>query len=198
MPIARSSFGANLTAITLSTHDSPTRLDAACREIIHFGSNYPIPYAPKCSLSNLVAMEVFAAISLAGNIIEFVDYGLKLCSWAYKVHSTATGFTDPDERLMLVTLELKALAERLDSCAAISRVKPEAKAVRDLAIKCADLAQELVELLEEFQAKNPKSKRESFKIAWKKVFKEDEQKQLEQRLANFSSELNLHLTQLSR
>jgi hypothetical protein len=143
-------------------------------------------------------MEALVAISLAGNIIEFVDYGLKLCSWATKVYSSATGLTDADERLMHVTLKLKGLAERLDSCTAVSSIRPEAKAVRNLAIKCADLAQELVDLLEEFQAKNPKSKRESFKIAWKKVVKEDEQKQLEQRLTNFSSELNLHLTQLSR
>lgn len=143
-------------------------------------------------------MDPLSAIGLAGNILSFIDYGLRLCDMARQISSSPSTLTN-DKSVGTVARELKGLVTRLDSGISTSgSLGAETDALQILAAECQDVAQELLDLLEEFQPNNSRSRRESFKLAWKKMMNEGKQRNLEQSLARLGSYLNLQLNQLSQ
>lgn len=145
-------------------------------------------------------MDPLTAIGLAGNILGFLDFAGKLLSSTREIYGSATGDTEGDKSLGSVARHVRDLAAGLEaSCSAAQGGggggggDPDARALKDLAGECSDLAEDLVEMLESFQAREKKSKREAFRAVWNRMMKAEEKKELEHRLFQCSAALHLRL-----
>jgi hypothetical protein len=57
--------------------------------------------------------EALAAVSLAGNIVQFVDISSKLFFTAKEIHCSVTGASQQHQDLLQTKRDLKAVCERL-------------------------------------------------------------------------------------
>lgn len=58
-------------------------------------------------------MDPLSALSVAGTIVQFVDYGTKLLSNARELYRSSVGTLDANNELELVTTDLRALIAKL-------------------------------------------------------------------------------------
>jgi hypothetical protein len=143
-------------------------------------------------------MDPFAAIGLAGNIIAFVDFGFKLLSKSKSIHASASGASSHNEDLASLTQHFQNVAANLHVPKSIGSMTAEEVALRQLATECAGVSTDLLKLLDELKAKNPKSKRESFRAAIRDWRKKDEVNELESKLDRCRHQLNLQVASLAR
>ncbi|PGH17864.1 hypothetical protein AJ80_04687 [Polytolypa hystricis UAMH7299] len=140
-------------------------------------------------------MAELAALGLACNIIQFIDFGLKLFHDGREIYGSAHGNTAEYFELKEVAQDLATFTNQLHS----NNVKftssvPAEKSLQGLARKCEELAIELVNLLQELQVKPGRSRKwSSFKQALKRVQKEKEIQNLEDRLRRFREEISVRL-----
>ena len=142
-------------------------------------------------------MDPISAISLAGNIIAFVDLSTKLLKVAKEVHTSLSGVTEENRSRELLVSEMKAFSSKLLAPEDPSFVGEDAHLCK-LAKECRDLATQLIELLSKIKAKDPKSKRESVWSSVKNKYYEKDRQELEQRLENCRTQLNIQLNHLTR
>lgn len=60
-------------------------------------------------------MDPLTALSLAGNVIQFVDFGSKLLSQGYALYKSSRGRLDMDEEVKLITADLSGLIEKIQA-----------------------------------------------------------------------------------
>lgn len=128
-------------------------------------------------------MDPLTAISLAGNIIAFIDFTAKLLEKTKEIHSSASGFTASDRTVKQVTGDLQRLSLSLKASQASDAAPGTAtEALIDLCSNCEDLAGELLSVLNDVQAKDPSSKRQSIKAVAKRMWKSKDIEELQSRL----------------
>jgi hypothetical protein len=138
-------------------------------------------------------MDPLAALSVAGTIVQFVDYGTKLLSNARELYRSSVGTLDANNELELVTTDLSALITKLqtsfhaDDSDCGAREQPSFEQLCDEAAK---VAEELVGRLDTL-----KSQKEGHKIyhrlqkAVASAWSEKEITQLKKRLLGFREAL---------
>ncbi|KAI3325168.1 hypothetical protein HD806DRAFT_467954 [Xylariaceae sp. AK1471] len=135
-------------------------------------------------------MDGLAALGVAANICQFLEYGLKLASKAKKLREI--GAIDPD--LDQVARRLKGVAINLTP----QNLPQSAGEIGHLAAECVQVSEVLITELAQLKPKDPKSKWQSFKAVVKSEHKKDRIQELENRLERCKSQLSLHLIYLSR
>ncbi|OCL04829.1 hypothetical protein AOQ84DRAFT_300082 [Glonium stellatum] len=129
-------------------------------------------------------MAELAALSLAGNIIQFVDFGLRLFSEAKGIYDSTQGTPKRSLELEIVATDLRILTKNLQST---TQLRPR------------NLANELLKILDDLKLKGLYNKKwESFKQALKHVRKEDKIQKLASRLGLFQNQICIRLTALLR
>jgi len=149
------------------------------------------------------AMAELAALSLAGNIVQFVDFGIKLFSEARDLYESAQDGRTEDLELESVTLDLKSFAQSLHSNAkpGSQPKKPSADdiALMKLAVSCEKLANELLKLLDDLKVKGQQNRRwKSFRQALRHVKKAEKINKLEVRLEKLRKQITTHLIGILR
>jgi hypothetical protein len=100
--------------------------------------------------------EALAAVSLVGNIVQFVDVGAKIIKTAREINNSKHGRTKELTSLEVSTGELRQLSRRLD----VSRGDLETddqRALRRLAQECQDLSEQLLGLIRDVAPAQTKS-----------------------------------------
>ncbi|KAL3455766.1 hypothetical protein BJX64DRAFT_57521 [Aspergillus heterothallicus] len=141
-------------------------------------------------------METFAAIGLVGNIVTFVDFGLRIVSKARRIRQTAAGATAENERITSMTVRFRIVVEGLQKQHATCNVVDAA--FTEVAAECLSLAQELQDLLGQLKARKPNSKLSSFKAALSDWRHADEKHDLEARLIHCREELEFLMASRTR
>ncbi|KAI8623170.1 hypothetical protein F5Y19DRAFT_482008 [Xylariaceae sp. FL1651] len=121
-------------------------------------------------------MEPLSALALSGNVLQFIDSAAKLLSEARLICHSVNGITNSNRDAIAVYEDFRATAGNLLA----SPVRPATAddlAVRSLADRCQELSDDLVKDLKNLQAKNPGSKREALRIAWRALRKGGDQEQ---------------------
>src|SRR4051794_32273960 len=98
-------------------------------------------------------MEPLSAIGLAGNIIQFVDFGAKVVSIAAEIHKSSTGSLREHEELDLVVKDLEQQCSTLNSALRASGDP----LMGQLLASCKTIATELAVILG--QVKQPQNRR---------------------------------------
>jgi hypothetical protein len=135
-------------------------------------------------------MEPLVAISLVGNIVQFVDFSSKLVSKTVEGYRSADGAFVDNANVETVTDDLVALNERVNSNATLGVLNP---ALISLCSSCNDVAKELLGALAKLKVQGDKSKWKSFRKALRSVWSKEEILGIERRLSSFRDEINLHI-----
>jgi hypothetical protein len=134
-------------------------------------------------------MEALAVIGLVANIIQFVDFSGKLIAKSTELYHSHDGALAENVDIETTTKHLTVLIQKL---------KDDAITVGDgtlqkLSLACQNVAIDLLVALDKVKVKNRQQKWESIRKALRSVWSKEEIRELEQRLAKFKEELNLHV-----
>ena len=131
-------------------------------------------------------METLAAVSLAGNILQFLDFtydtiskSRQIRTFIFKEHADLEG----------LATDLKDLSGRLQASSG-----PVDLALEQLCLKCREVSEELLEALESLRIEEKHTRVQSLRKALKVLWGQEKLRILEERLARFRQELNLHIT----
>lgn len=134
-------------------------------------------------------MEALAAVSLAGSILQFLNFTGDAISKSRQIHASVNGTLKEHDDLETITTDLKDLSVRLQASAG-----PVDSALERLCIRCQEIADELLKALESLCVKGKYTRSQSLRKALKVLWGKEKLKVLEERLALFRQELTLHVT----
>ena len=149
-------------------------------------------------------MESLAALGLASNAIQFVDFTSKLISTAHSLYISTTGTTAENAELEVVTKHIRALADNTypqtvavpgSNTAINSQSSPASApdALQDLARQCREVADELLTLLASFGVQGRHRTWKSIRSALRTVRHKAQMGALLARLDRIGSQLRTHL-----
>ncbi len=135
-------------------------------------------------------MESLAAVGLAANIIQFVDFSGKLILKTAEIYKSGSGALVENVDIETATKDLTGLSAKLHDS-----INPAGDTVlRELCQSCDTVAKELLSALDRVKLHGKQQKWKSFRKALRSVWSKEDIMSLEQRLARFRDELNLHVT----
>ncbi|KAF2232431.1 hypothetical protein EV356DRAFT_505166 [Viridothelium virens] len=113
-------------------------------------------------------MDPFTALGLAGNIVQFLDFTLKLVSGRRTIYRSTEGASEGDSALQTIVTALSNLSNQLTISTArgTTNVSPT---LRRMAFDCQDVAQELVHVLSTLRAEGKRRIWKSFLLALQEV-----------------------------
>jgi hypothetical protein len=144
-------------------------------------------------------MEAVAALGLAGNVLQFLEFGQKLCSTSLEIHRAATGASaanaeseallrDFIDSIDTVSSDLKQYQFALDATS--SEVSGAGtNTLHDIVENCNDLAVELLDRFEKLRGQGKRGRWKSFMTGVKCMWKEKELQDLQGRLGQYRSQL---------
>jgi hypothetical protein len=144
-------------------------------------------------------MDPLSALSLAGTVVQFVDFGTKLLLNSKEIYSSTHGSAfNRTEEVGLAIADLEQLQSNL---ATINNLRLGTsddllgQSLERVVKECQDLSGELLEHLTAVQTKaGSYDIRRSFKAAFKAVRRQEELDRLGQRLSKLKAEFNLILS----
>lgn len=140
-------------------------------------------------------MDPVAAIGLAGNIVQFLDFSCKLLSGAKGLYNSTTGASDENKVLETVSNDLRLLNDDLTAPSAHGAI-PDS--IRSLACQCKDVAIQLIEVLDDIKVKGTHRKWSSFVQALRGVWKKEQIEGLSKQLDRLRSEIQIRLQLMMR
>ncbi|PNP76022.1 hypothetical protein FNYG_10580 [Fusarium nygamai] len=143
-------------------------------------------------------MDPFTAIGLAGNILTFIDIGLKFVSQTKGIYDSQSNSTAENDNLSIMATRFTTALSGMQSKLPSGNLSKDERALKELVEECSNISGELQSLLAELKAKKPKSKRSSVKAAFRDWRKKPEKDDLHKRLESSRQQLDLLLTTMTR
>jgi hypothetical protein len=134
-------------------------------------------------------MDPITAVSLAGTVIQFVDFTSKLVSKSTELYRSGRGVLAENADIETTTADLTKLNGRLKQTTAVGDSDLQA-----LCQACGDVAEQLLAALAKVKVNGKGQKWQSLRKALRSIWSKEEIGQLEQRLASFRGELHLRIT----
>jgi len=148
-----------------------------------------------------MVLDPWTALGLAGNIVQFADFGIRILSRTKKLYDSVDGTLEGYQELDLVIEDLKRgcdLIPRHLSLEDGSRGSDREQMLQKLCGNCHAVADLLVTELEKFRVREGLTGRlkllKSFSAAAHSVWTKDELDSLERRLSMLREEIQLHIT----
>lgn len=165
------------------------------------------PQNPTRSHSNLFsslcrATDPLTALSVAGTIVQFADFGSRLFSEGKELYKPTQGVLAANDELELVTSDLRALIVNIEPwSSSIDRARPLAKEEAEKQERfqriCAEavmLADDLIQRLDQLKIRVGKGrKRESFRKAIQSAWSRDEIVSMNRRLASLKDAMETQI-----
>ena len=142
-------------------------------------------------------LDPFTALSLAGNVVQFVQFGCTLAAKAHDVYSSKSGALEENLEMENVTSRLLGTVHDLE--AHLSSVSPSrfpdsvsksSRRLLEIADACKMIAQDILRRLESMKTNQPPSVWTSVRQAVKIMWTRDELDALMRRLKAYISELD--------
>lgn len=137
---------------------------------------------------NSEAMDPISAVSLAGTVVQLVDFSIKIVSKTSELYRSSSNGLVENQSIDKVTKDLTKLNNQLkDSNVGDADLQELCKA-------CGDAADELLRALSKVKVEGKGRIWQSFRKALISVWSKEGIQELEKRLERFRDELNLRLT----
>lgn len=146
-------------------------------------------------------MEALTAVGLAGNIVQFIDFGCGLFNQASSIYHSQSGATKGAQDLQTITESLLSLSSNLEKSLENQNQHDHIdgqQRLKLLAKSCRDTAKELVITLQSIRAKKAGSKWHSFRASLAGLMKETEINSLEKRLNDYRLQIIVELQNLQK
>jgi hypothetical protein len=134
-------------------------------------------------------MDPISAVGFAASIITFIDFGYKVVTGTLEV--LKTGSLSENTHISIVINDFHAVVKPLASLPAGK--SDHEVALRELGVKCRDLSQKLVDLLERLKTSPNGSTWKSVRAALRSMRKRGEIRELEDQLGKYRSEIMTRL-----
>ncbi|KAG0652892.1 hypothetical protein D0Z07_0177 [Hyphodiscus hymeniophilus] len=144
-------------------------------------------------------MDALTALSLAGTIVQFVDFGRKILGDYQHFYDSASGALPVNEELELITRELFDVVIKLGRPLHHGNVAPsseqlaEYQALQKLCASCREVADELLAVLNGIKVKGRRQAWNSFREAIKAAWTRKEVQALSGRLDAFWKAIETHI-----
>ena len=135
-------------------------------------------------------MEAVAAVGLAGNIVQFMDFSWKLLHESQSLFRSSTGASDSNDVLELISRDL---AHHLKGFRTTFDQGSIPETLIHLSEKCETLSQDLLKVLDTLKVRGSPRKLMSFVQALRNVWQQDQIDSLFKRLENLRSEVQFGL-----
>ena len=144
-------------------------------------------------------MEALAALSLAGNVVQFVDFGQKLISRTKQIYASGT-LTVHEELETLVNDLSKLCVDLVESRNKIGSHGRSAEEhdVLPLAASCQELGVEFSTLLQKLRVQSRSRKWATIQQALKSMWNDKAVQKYAKRLEGYRSQISVHLLKLLR
>ena len=134
------------------------------------------------------------ALSVAANVVQFVDFGVRTVSTFWRFVQSGTDAKSGIPDVQSTTRDLQELLKNLQSSTANASDIPEnERSLYRLVDECQNVASDLLKLLNKISLPDKSRKRDTLKAACRMVFREEEIKSMHARLEGFRSQLTFHL-----
>ncbi|MCJ1243135.1 hypothetical protein MMC30_000332 [Trapelia coarctata] len=144
-------------------------------------------------------LDPFTALSLAGNVVQFVQFGSHLIAKAHDIHTSDSGVLEENLEMGVVTSRLLNMVVSLEQFQAMantsgsneSEPRPrEEKCLLEISEACKMLAGEILKRLEDLKVHGPPSAWTSVRKAFKAIWNKEELTALTKRFKAYISELD--------
>lgn len=142
-------------------------------------------------------MDPITAIGIAGSIVQFVDFGLKVVSKGNHIYRSGDGTLSEDHDLEVLTRDLVLFNARMQC--ALQPAEPVAglsqtdQALKDLSATSKELAEKLLERLNMVKAQGRFRRWKSFRQALKSVWSKTQIDEMARRLSLVKEQLQLRI-----
>ncbi|KAF2793356.1 hypothetical protein K505DRAFT_337878 [Melanomma pulvis-pyrius CBS 109.77] len=139
-----------------------------------------------------MVLEALAAVGLASNILQFIDFGCNLLAETRQIHSSTSGASDKN-------IELEQTAEKLIHLSAsistigLNRASALELRLRNMEAEIVKIANELLGAIDKIKLQTQHGKLRSFVHALRQVWKSRDIEKMAERLGRLQSQLNTHL-----
>ena len=141
-----------------------------------------------------MALESLAALGLAANIVQFVEFGYKLFSESRELYKASDKPVEESVELAIISKALKHMSDNLVETSSSDVQQAQAKApLLPLAERCQTIADELLVALNALQVKGAKGKWQCFRSALKRVWKSQDIENMARRLDSICGHLTIGL-----
>jgi hypothetical protein len=143
-------------------------------------------------LSPAMVLDPMSALSLAANIVQFVDFTSKIVSKGRRIYLSKCGALPKNLELEVVTNDLSRLAESLrNDGISTGTMSEEETSLQTMCDECSKIAEELLRRLEKLEVKSDAKQRgwKSLRQALKSVWNKEELDELSERLMHFRDQL---------
>jgi Arc/MetJ family transcription regulator len=138
--------------------------------------------------------EAIAAFGVAANIVQFLEVASRLASKAREYSDSAWNGGGEVQDLQKVTEDLQTVSKRLEILPVDTSDDEEAnQELPELARRCQVTTSSLLNVLQTVQITDPPRKRDAVKMAFRRLYKEEEIRTLQTRLDGFRQELSLQV-----
>ena len=141
-------------------------------------------------------LDPLTAVSLAGTIVQFVDFSSKVVSKTRELSKSASGATEEAYNVELVTRDLLRLSQDLRDGLRTSAGQSDDKddqALEALCDGCMFLSEKLLARFEKLKTRQGSGKLHVLQQAIKTVWSRRELDQLVEQLDDYRRQLNLHI-----
>ena len=142
-------------------------------------------------------LDPFTALSLAGNVVQFVQFGCTLAAKAHEVHSSTSGTSEETLEMESVTSRLLETVHEIDNHLASmgpstfpDSISKSSRRLLEIADACKMIAEDILRRLEAMKTHQPSSIWTSVRQALKIMWTKDELDALMKRLKAYISELD--------
>lgn len=143
--------------------------------------------------------ETLAALSLAGNIVQFIEFGCRLFTKSQELHGSAIGVAAEDDRLAIIAGSLRNISQDLEGTSpSPGGLSPEASDLEELVDECKRVANELLGALDKLKSTNAGNTWKYFRDSLKRVWEEERINSVAQRLNLCSFQVTICLLKLLR
>jgi hypothetical protein len=144
-----------------------------------------------------MVLEALAAVGLAGNIVQFIDFGGNLLAEARQIQRSSAGVSEKNVELETVATRLRHIAAGLSSTTSLpgTGISYQLKQLADEAVSIID---ELLTAIEDVKMKGTGGGLKSFAHVLQHVGKNKRIEKLRAKLAGMQGQLNTHLYALMR
>jgi hypothetical protein len=138
-----------------------------------------------------MVLDPLTAIGLAGNIVQFTDFSIKIVGKAHHINKSASGLLPESADAEMVAQALISLNEKIK----VTIPSPSTGTqlvLQELCNGCDNVARELVAALEKLKVQGNRTKWKSLRQALKSVLSKDRLDNISKRLADFRDQLSLN------
>ncbi|MCJ1250573.1 hypothetical protein MMC30_007801 [Trapelia coarctata] len=143
-------------------------------------------------------MDALSALSLASAVVQFVDFGSKLFVRGAQLYRSPEGALLDNVELGSIAEDLRCISTGLRASRSPEHLVDDELALWDLSSSCQKLAERILSTLEDLVARNPRTRWNSVRQAFRSMLKEKEIRALEKSLDSYRSQLTVRLLAVLR